>query len=72
MVISLICRSRTTSIFVEDELATTVAGLVGCAAVNPAPTLTSCLHGTLKAEWLWEIKAGQLRKSGLVSIHRGS
>ena len=37
-----------------------------------AYSLSLVRHGTLKAETLWEIKAGQLKKSGLVSIHRGS
>ncbi len=36
-----------------------------------AYSLSLVRHGTLKAETLWEIKAGQLKKSGLVSIHRG-
>jgi len=36
MDISLMCSSRRTSIFIEDELVLNVAGLIGRAAVNPA------------------------------------
>ena len=57
-----------------DELARVVdaaKGLTRSEAEN-AYSLSLVRHGTLKAETLWEIKAGQLRKSGLVSIHRGS
>ena len=46
-------------------------GLTRSEAEN-AYTLSLVRHGTLKAETLWEIKAGQLKKSGLVSIHRGT
>ena len=46
-------------------------GLTRSEAEN-AYSLSLVRHGTLKAETLWEIKAGQLKKSGLVSIHRGS
>jgi len=46
-------------------------GLTRSEAEN-AYSLSLIRHGTLKAETLWEIKAGQLKKSGLVSIHRGS
>jgi hypothetical protein len=45
-------------------------GLTRGEAEN-AYSLSLVRHGTLKAETLWEIKAGQLKKSGLVSIHRG-
>jgi hypothetical protein len=56
-----------------DELARVVdaaKGLTRSEAEN-AYSLSLVRHGTLKAETLWEIKAGQLKKSGLVSIHRG-
>jgi hypothetical protein len=46
-------------------------GLTRSEAEN-AYSLSLVRHGTLKAETLWEIKAGQLKKSGLVSIHRGT
>ena len=46
-------------------------GLTRSEAEN-AYSLSLVRHGTLKADTLWEIKAGQLKKSGLVSIHRGS
>ena len=46
-------------------------GLTRSEAEN-AYSLSLVRHGTLKAETLWEIKAGQLKKSGLVSIHHGS
>jgi SpoVK/Ycf46/Vps4 family AAA+-type ATPase len=46
-------------------------GLTRNEAEN-AYSLSLVRHGTLKAETLWEIKAGQLKKSGLVSIHRGT
>jgi hypothetical protein len=57
-----------------DELARVVdaaKGLTRNEAEN-AYSLSLVRHGTLKAETLWEIKAGQLKKSGLVSIHRGT
>jgi hypothetical protein len=57
-----------------DELARVIdaaKGLTRSEAEN-AYSLSLVRHGTLKAETLWEIKAGQLKKSGLVSIHRGS
>jgi hypothetical protein len=57
-----------------DELARVVdaaKGLTRSEAEN-AYSLSLVRHGTLKAETLWEIKAGQLKKSGLVSIHRGT
>jgi len=57
-----------------DELARGVdaaKGLTRSEAEN-AYSLSLVRHGTLKAETLWEIKAGQLKKSGLVSIHRGT
>ena len=46
-------------------------GLTRSEAEN-AYSLSLVRHGTLKAETLWEIKVGQLKKSGLVSIHRGT
>jgi hypothetical protein len=57
-----------------DDLARVIeaaAGLTASEAEN-AYSLSLVRHGTLKAETLWEIKAGQLKKSGLVSIHRGT
>jgi hypothetical protein len=56
-----------------DELGRVIdaaKGLTRNEAEN-AYSLSLVRHGTLKAETLWEIKAGQLKKSGLVSIHRG-
>ena len=47
------------------------SGLTRSEAEN-AYSLSLVRHGRLEPETLWEIKAGQLRKSGLVSIHRGS
>jgi hypothetical protein len=46
-------------------------GLTQSEAEN-ACSLSLVRHVTLKAETLWEIKAGQLKKSGLASIHRGT
>jgi hypothetical protein len=37
-----------------------------------AYSLSLVRHGTLKAETLWEIKSQMLKKSGLVSLHRGT
>jgi hypothetical protein len=57
-----------------DDLARVIeaaAGLTASEAEN-AFSLALVRHGKLEPETLWEIKAGQLRKSGLVSIHRGS
>jgi len=57
-----------------DELGRVIdaaKGLTRSEAEN-AYSLSLVRHGTLRAETLWEIKAGQLKKSGLVSIHRGS
>ncbi len=57
-----------------DELARVVdaaKGLTRNEAEN-AYSLSLVRHGTLQPETLWEIKAGQLKKSGLVSIHRGN
>jgi hypothetical protein len=59
---------------VGDELGRVIdaaKGLTRSEAEN-AYSLSLVRHGTLKAETLWEIKAGQLKKSGLVSIHRGT
>jgi len=50
---------------------TPAKGLTRNEAEN-AYSLSLVRHGTLKAETLWEIKAGQLKKSSLVSIHRGT
>jgi hypothetical protein len=57
-----------------DELARVVdaaKGLTRSEAEN-AYSLSLVRHGTLQPETLWEIKSGQLKKSGLVSIHRGT
>jgi hypothetical protein len=57
-----------------DELARVVdaaKGLTRSEAEN-AYSLSLVRHGKLQPETLWEIKAGQLKKSGLVSIHRGA
>lgn len=45
-------------------------GLTRNEAEN-AYSLSLVRHGRLQPDTLWEIKAGQLKKSGLVSIHRG-
>jgi hypothetical protein len=45
-------------------------GLTRSEAEN-AYSLSLVRHGKLQPDTLWEIKAGQLKKSGLVSIHRG-
>ena len=47
------------------------SGLTSCEAEN-AYSLSLVRHGTLKAETLWELKSQQLKKSGLVSLHRGT
>jgi len=46
-------------------------GLTRSEAEN-AYSLSLVRHGTLKAETLWEIKSQMLKKSGLVSLHRGT
>jgi hypothetical protein len=46
-------------------------GLTRNEAEN-AYSLSLVRHGKLQSDTLWEIKAGQLKKSGLVSIHRGT
>jgi hypothetical protein len=45
-------------------------GLTASEAEN-AYSLALVRHGTLEPETLWEIKSQQLKKSGLVSLHRG-
>ena len=45
-------------------------GLTRSEAEN-AYSLSLVRHGKIQSDTLWEIKAGQLKKSGLVSIHRG-
>ena len=47
------------------------AGLTSCEAEN-AFSLALVRHGRLEPDTLWELKSQQLKKSGLVSIHRGS
>jgi hypothetical protein len=57
-----------------DELARVIeaaAGLTASEAEN-AYSLALVRHGKLEPETLWELKSQQLRKSGLVSLHRGS
>jgi hypothetical protein len=46
------------------------AGLTRMEAEN-AFSLSLVRHGRLAPEVLWEIKAGMLKKSGLLSLHRG-
>jgi hypothetical protein len=46
------------------------AGLTRLEAEN-AFALSLVRHGRLAAEVLWEIKAGMLKKSGLLALHRG-
>ena len=56
-----------------DELGRVIdaaKGLTRSEAEN-AYSLSLVRHGRLQPDTLWEIKAGQLKKSGLVSIHRG-
>jgi hypothetical protein len=56
-----------------DELGRVIdaaKGLTRNEAEN-AYSLSLVRHGKLQPDTLWEIKAGQLKKSGLVSIHRG-
>ena len=47
------------------------AGLTASEAEN-AYSLALVRHGTLEPETLWELKSQQLKKSGLVSLHRGT
>ena len=57
-----------------DELARVIeaaAGLTASEAEN-AYSLALVRHGKLEPETLWELKSQQLKKSGLVSLHRGS
>jgi hypothetical protein len=57
-----------------DELARVIeaaAGLTASEAEN-AYSLALVRHGRLEPETLWELKSQQLRKSGLVSLHRGT
>ncbi|MFM8703801.1 MAG: AAA family ATPase [Planctomycetia bacterium] len=56
-----------------DELARVIeaaAGLTASEAEN-AFSLALVRHGKLEPETLWELKSQQLKKSGLVSLHRG-
>jgi hypothetical protein len=56
-----------------DELARVIeaaAGLTASEAEN-AYSLALVRHGKLEPETLWELKSQQLKKSGLVSLHRG-
>jgi hypothetical protein len=57
-----------------DELGRVIdaaKGLTRSEAEN-AFSLALVRHGKLEPETLWESKAGQLKKSGLVAIHRGT
>ena len=57
-----------------DELARVLeaaAGLTASEAEN-AFSLALVRHGKLEPETLWELKSQQLKKSGLVSLHRGT
>jgi hypothetical protein len=57
-----------------DELARVIeaaAGLTASEAEN-AYSLALVRHGRLEPETLWELKSQQLKKSGLVSLHRGT
>jgi hypothetical protein len=57
-----------------DDLARVIeaaAGLTASEAEN-AYSLALVRHGRLEPETLWELKSQQLKKSGLVSIHRGT
>ena len=57
-----------------DELGRVIdaaKGLTRSEAEN-AYSLSLVRHGTLEPATLWEIKGQQLKKSGLVSLHRGS
>jgi len=56
-----------------DNLARVIeaaAGLTASEAEN-AFSLALVRHGKLEPETLWELKSQQLKKSGLVSLHRG-
>ena len=57
-----------------DELSRVIeaaAGLTASEAEN-AYSLALVRHGKLEPETLWELKSQQLKKSGLVSLHRGT
>ncbi len=57
-----------------DELGRVIeaaAGLTASEAEN-AYSLALVRHGRLEPETLWELKSQQLKKSGLVSLHRGT
>jgi hypothetical protein len=57
-----------------EELARVIeaaAGLTSCEAEN-AYSLSLVRHGRLEPDTLWELKSQQLKKSGLVSLHRGT
>jgi hypothetical protein len=58
----------------SDDLARVIeaaAGLTASEAEN-AFSLALVRHGRLEPETLWELKSQQLKKSGLVSLHRGT
>ena len=57
-----------------DELPRVIDAAKGLtrSEADTAYSLSLVRHGTLQPETLWEIKAGQLKKSGLVIIHRGT
>ena len=57
-----------------DDLARVIeaaAGLTASEAEN-AFSLALVRHGRLEPETLWQLKSQQLKKSGLVSLHRGT
>ena len=58
----------------DEELARVIEGAAGLtrSEAENAYSLSLVRHGTLQPETLWEIKSQQLKKSGLVSLHRGT
>ena len=54
----------------RERLFDAAAGLTRCEAEN-AFSLSLVRHGRLQAETLWELKSQMLKKSGLVTLHRG-
>jgi hypothetical protein len=53
-----------------DAVLDAAAGLTRIEAEN-AFSLSLVRHGRLAAEVLWELKSGMLKKSGLLTLHRG-
>jgi hypothetical protein len=57
-----------------DDLARVIEAAKGLTAIEAENAFSLALvrHGRLEPETLWELKSQQIKKSGLVSLHRGT